>query len=132
MRVLKLSQKQEVPLFVKGQGIYFFDYNINDEKLSNTDAVFYFYNQSDTDGLEIKFTKTDVQVQKISEKTNYPNQNEKKSGLTPLVGAYYWFSLDAQNQVFYAGVGEARLETIIYSYKFVFGSGYTRSTGLGI
>ncbi len=56
MRVLKLSQKQEVPLFVKGQGIYFFDYNINDEKLSNTDAVFYFYNQSDTDGLEIKFT----------------------------------------------------------------------------
>ncbi len=122
MKVLKLSQKQEVPLFVKGQGIYFFDYNINDEKLSNTDAVFYFYNQSDTDGLEIKFTKTDVQVQKISEKTNYLNQNEKKSGLTPLVNAYYWFSLDAQNQVFYAGIGEARLETIIYSYKFIFGS----------
>lgn len=38
-------------------------------------------------------------------------------GLSDLSGAYYWFSIDAQNQVLYAGVGEARLETVIYKYK---------------
>ena len=31
--------------------------------------------------------------------------------------AYYWFSLDSQNQLLYAGVGEPRLETAIYRYQ---------------
>ena len=43
---------------------------------------------------------------------------KNNSGLSPLTGAYYWFSLDSQNQRFYAGVGEARLETAIYTYQF--------------
>jgi len=38
-------------------------------------------------------------------------------GLSDLSGAYYWFSIDAQNQLLYAGIGEARLETVIYKYK---------------
>jgi hypothetical protein len=40
------------------------------------------------------------------------------SGLTNKKGAYYWFSIDSQNQTLSAGIGEARLETIIYQYKF--------------
>jgi hypothetical protein len=39
-----------------------------------------------------------------------------KSGFTNASGASYWFSLDAQNQTLRAGVGEARLETQLYSY----------------
>jgi hypothetical protein len=33
-------------------------------------------------------------------------------------GAYYWISLDSQNQIIYAGIGEPRLETVKYKYKF--------------
>jgi hypothetical protein len=41
-------------------------------------------------------------------------------GLIDYQGAYYWFSLDSQNQTLYAGIGEPRIETVIYKYKFTF------------
>ena len=44
-----------------------------------------------------------------------PNNN---SGLTTAPGAYYWFSIDSQNQNICAGVGEPRLETLTYKYLF--------------
>jgi predicted metal-dependent enzyme (double-stranded beta helix superfamily) len=39
-------------------------------------------------------------------------------GLVKNEGAYYWFSLDSQNLCLYAGIGETRVENIIYSYNF--------------
>ena len=36
-------------------------------------------------------------------------------GISTHTGAYYWFSLDSQNQRLHAGVGEARLETAVYT-----------------
>ena len=33
--------------------------------------------------------------------------------------AYYWFSIDYQNQQLLAGIGEARMKTSIYRYKFL-------------
>jgi predicted metal-dependent enzyme (double-stranded beta helix superfamily) len=41
-----------------------------------------------------------------------------KSGLITTNGAYYWFSLDSQNQILSAGVGEARKENVTYKYVF--------------
>jgi hypothetical protein len=35
-----------------------------------------------------------------------------------LNNAYYWFSIDTQNQRICAGIGESRIDTIIYAYKF--------------
>ena len=43
-----------------------------------------------------------------------------KVGLVNNKGAYYWCSLDAQNQILSVGIGEARIETIIYKYQFEF------------
>jgi hypothetical protein len=39
-------------------------------------------------------------------------------GIIRLKGAYYWVSLDAQNQRISAGIGEARLENSTYTYTF--------------
>jgi hypothetical protein len=40
------------------------------------------------------------------------------SGLRNSDGIYYWVSLDSQNQRLQAGIGEARIENIIYKYEF--------------
>ncbi len=84
-----------------------------------THAHFCLMNNFDSDGLSVEFTKSRVIVKKISDQTEYFD-SENKSGLSGFSNGYYWFSLDAQNQMFYAGVGEARIETVIYKYKFEF------------
>jgi len=43
---------------------------------------------------------------------------QNTTGIVAKRGAYYWFSLDSQNQRLYAGVGEARMENVIYRYQF--------------
>jgi hypothetical protein len=40
-----------------------------------------------------------------------------KRGISNVTGAYYWFSIDSQNQRLYAGIGEPRKETIIYQFQ---------------
>ena len=44
-----------------------------------------------------------------------PNNN---TGISSHNGAYYWISVDSQNQTIYMGIGEPRLETAIYRYSF--------------
>ena len=39
------------------------------------------------------------------------------SGIVELHGAYYWISMNAHTQQIYVGVGEPRLETVIYQYN---------------
>jgi len=38
------------------------------------------------------------------------------TGLIHCRGSYYWFSLDSQNHLLYAGIGEPRLENVKYTY----------------
>jgi len=80
------------PFIVRGQGIFFF----------KPRTPFYLYNEDQTDGLLISdeklYRKTEVLIDKP--------------------GIVTWFSLDAQNQIVFAGNGEARIETAIYSYQF--------------
>ena len=98
------------PLLVKGQGVFIFNHTNKDSP-----CVIRLLNADQTNGLKIEFTLDHVHVNDIS--TNEPLIDPTNiSGLSSHNGAYYWFSLDSQNQRLYAGVGEARLETIIYSY----------------
>lgn len=84
-------------------------------------------NADETNGFVVEFTDKKVNVYEIQSLRPYldPNNNE---GLSNHPGAYYWFSLDSQNQRLYAGVGEARLETAIYKYEFPAASATTPSS----
>ena len=101
-----------IKLLVHGQGVFIF---------KNTDntipCILYFYNKDNSDGLKVEFTKNSVKVNRISNQEVLLDKNNKE-GLSDLKGAYYWFSIDAQNQKLYAGIGEARLDTVIYQYYF--------------
>lgn len=96
-------------LLIPGQGVVVIDQQ-NDACLEFT-----IMNACNTDGIRVRFTKDHVTVTRGSESYEDPTNS---SGLSPYAGAYYWFSIDSQNQCFFAGVGEARIETAIYSYTF--------------
>ena len=104
-----VGAEKTFPLLVHGQGVFIFT--------ATETASFTIFNADKTEGLSVEFSKDDVSVvsKPSGEVLSDPNN---KSGLVDNPGAYYWFSLDAQNQLLYAGVGEARLETVIYTYKF--------------
>jgi hypothetical protein len=99
------------PFPVHGQGVFVF--NHVDKAAA---CVFVLVNAEQTNGLRVEFTATGVAVCEAASLKPLVDPNNK-SGLSGHAGAYYWFSLDSQNQRLYAGVGEARLETAIYSYK---------------
>ena len=65
----------------------------------------------------VEFTSKTVFVKNI-ESHVILNDPSNEKGLTDKKGAYYWFSIDSQNQILSAGIGEARLETIMYQYAF--------------
>ncbi len=98
-----------VQLSVHGQGVLFF--NASDScKLTFCDL-------SGTPGLCVHFTENSVLVNLLPSNEPLVDPTNTK-GLVKQQGAYYWFSLDSQNQRLYAGIGEARLETTIYSFQF--------------
>jgi hypothetical protein len=107
-----LSEKiSKVNLIVHGQGIFLF------ETSTPFTCTFTFYDESKSSGLKVQFSLNSVLVNEIpSNKPLIDTYNAK--GLTNNHGAYYWFSLDSQNQTLYAGIGEPREETIIYQYAF--------------
>ena len=95
---------------IAGQGVFVFEYI---DKENPTE--FTIMNHSTTDGIKVSFTHDHVTVSRGNE---IYEDVKNHSGLSPYTGAYYWFSLDSQNQRFFAGVGEARIETAIYSYQY--------------
>jgi len=103
---------------IKGQGVYVFTSSSNAN--TNTRAVtLELCNKIENDSLLVTFSEKSVLVTRKSSGEKYEDPSNN-TGLVDLPGAYYWFSLDAQNQIFYAGVGEARIETVIYKYAFSF------------
>lgn len=97
---------------IAGQGVFLFN-TIKDI----SSYTFQFTTSDKSNGLNIEFTKDHVLVTEIKSLKPFNDPNNKQ-GLSTHSGAYYWFSIDAQNQRLYAGIGEARLETMIYSYTF--------------
>ena len=99
-------------LIIKGQGVFLFE-----QKDITKSCIFTIVSADKKTSLKVVFTKSAVVVKNMQTNEPYIDTANTK-GLSSLSGAYYWFSLDAQNQQLYAGIGEARLDTVIYSYAF--------------
>jgi len=105
-----LSCSQNINLIVHGQGVFIF-------KNESNECSFTIYNKDKSSGLRVHFTLDAVRVHELpSDKLLIDETNTH--GLTDKKGAYYWFSIDSQNQQLYAGIGEARMDNIIYEYYF--------------
>jgi len=71
---------------------------------------------SGTAGFVVNFTADKVLVNMYPDDEPLIDPNNTK-GVINVTGAYYWFSIDSQNQRLYAGIGEPRKETVIYQYQ---------------
>ena len=92
-----------VPFFVKGQGVFLFK---NPEK----HVKIRFTNKSQNNVLTMVI---EDHVRIYCDGQEYIDPNNEV-GVVHLPGAYYWISINAQTQQIYVGVGEPRLETMIY------------------
>jgi len=109
VKALRLkSDQSDIPLLVHGQGVFIFRQIAVDQS-----CMFFLYNHNQTDGFRVEIISDAVVVYRIYNNKPLIDPNNK-SGLDSHPGAYYWFSLDAQHQTLLCGVGEARLETVIY------------------
>jgi hypothetical protein len=75
------------------------------------------FNKDKSDGLHVSLNESEFVVTRLSNGNRFETQR-RTGGLCSKSGAYYWFSLDSQNQLLQAGVGEARIETACYTYQF--------------
>lgn len=101
---------QSINFIIHGQGVLLFN--------TSKDGDLYFYTKDHDDGLIISMSSNDMLVTRIKNADKYENQSTKKMFITKKSGAYYWISIDSQNQLLQAGVGEARIETACYRYQF--------------
>ncbi len=107
-----LKNVKNAKLLVHGQGVFLFT-----NQDTTASCTFTLMNSDATNGLKIQFTTSNVLVQGIQNPELLKDPSNKQ-GLVNLPGAFYWFSLDSQNQVLSAGIGEPRKETAIYTYRF--------------
>lgn len=100
----------ELNLIVHGQGVIVFE--------SSDCCSLSFLDNTNSTALRIYFTDTSVYAN--MEPNNEPliDKTNSKGIMKNVKGAYYWVSIDSQNQRICAGIGEARQENIIYFYKF--------------
>ena len=102
----------QIDLLVHGQGVFLF----NNDNTTNL-CTFVFHDLKKENGILVEFANEAVNVNRLPEGAWLDDPKNFK-GLTKKKGAFYWFSLDCQNQVLMAGIGEARIETAIYFYEF--------------
>jgi hypothetical protein len=100
---------KEVELIVHGECVFIFN--------AKEECTFTFYTRDKTDGLEFSLSSTEFVAKRIKTDSKF-ECHLKRGGLTTKSGAYYWVSLDSQNQMLHAGVGEPRIETARFSYDF--------------
>ena len=101
--------EQVIKLPISGQGVLLFN------NKNNGNIMFSFKNQDNTDGLSVQIIQNKIIVKRILTNEELIDNNNTK-GLTSAPGAFYWFSLDSQNQRLYSGIGEARTDTKTYKY----------------
>jgi hypothetical protein len=114
-KFITITRKEHViPLIIHGQGIFVF-------KVTSATSVnmFRIVDKTDKNGISVIFRQDGITVSRL------PNfepliDSTNTRGLSTLQGAYYWFSIDSQNQIIAAGVGEPRMETCVYNYHFDF------------
>jgi len=110
---VKLNKNNKsFPLIIHGQGVFLFS---NNDSYIHNPCEFYLMNKDETDGIKVTFGYNSLIIYRLS----LPEHIHKSDkGLIHVNEAYYWFSLDSQNQKLYAGIGEARIETTICSFSF--------------
>ena len=108
---LSAEDLADVPLIISGQGVFLF----TTISASSDSCSYSIMNAAQTDGIIVEWMSDKVQVMRSTSLIPYVDPTNSK-GLTDKKGAFYWFSIDAQNQRLYAGVGEARKETKVYEY----------------
>ena len=100
---------------VKGQGVFIFQ---NQEEY----IEFEFFDKHHNNILIIEIFKQEV-IMHINQSNKiyktYRDSNNK-TGSNTANCAYYWISINAQTQQIYVGIGEPRLETVIYSSQLEF------------
>ena len=101
-----------IPFRVKGQCTFIFKcFDITEP------CIIYLYDDSKKKGLKVVITLKDIKIYNINTDEEYLDINNT-IGLIHSHGAYYWLSLDAQNQFIHMGIGEPRLETLVYHHAF--------------
>ena len=110
-KVIKLTTPiNKVDLIVHGQGIIVFD--------ASGACCIDFFDSESTSGIKVQFTESNVLVNMYPSNEPLIDKDNKK-GIITQEGAYYWFSIDSQNQRLCAGIGEARRENAIYNFQFM-------------
>jgi len=111
-KVLQLSRTEsETSLILKGQGVFVF------RCVSDASSCSFTFSNKEDNGIKITMTPTSIYGSYCQSHESLQDP-DNKAGLSSNAGAYYWCSLDYNNQTIFAGVGEARLETALYHYKF--------------
>lgn len=101
------KSSDQANLIIRGQGVLFFD--------ASGPCTLIFLDVSGLEALRVKFyEKSIVSYMEPSGEPLIDTKNNR--GIVNQQGAYYWVSLDAQNQRISAGIGEAREENSCYSY----------------
>jgi len=109
-RVIKITKPvNEMNLIVHGQGIIVFD--------ASCTCCINLFDSDATSGLRVRFTDSNVLVNMLPSNEPLIDKDNAK-GIITQDGAYYWFSIDSQNQRLVAGIGEARRENAIYTFQF--------------
>ncbi len=111
-KVVLDDKKPTVNLIVHGQGVFIFQNQDNTKS-----SCFQLYSKDNKNGLKVEFNVDSVKVSKIPTNESFVDDTNNK-GLINKKGSYYWFSLDSQNQKLQAGIGEPRIENVIYTYQF--------------
>jgi len=108
-KALRITRPVEtVNLIVHGQGVVIFD--------AAGPCCLRLCDISGTAGFVVHFTAEKVLVNMYPDNEPLIDSRNTK-GISNVPGAYYWFSIDSQNQRLYAGIGEPRKETVIYQYQ---------------
>jgi hypothetical protein len=109
--IAKEDAGSPIPLIISGQGVFVFS-------TDSSACSFHFSDATGDHRISFDFSHKHIHAIQISN-----NKSKKlkcqtcKKGISKKPGAYYWVSIDAQNQQLYAGIGEARLETAVYKYQ---------------
>jgi hypothetical protein len=108
-KALRIRQPVEtVNLIVHGQGVVIFD--------ATKPCCLRLCDISGLAGFVVNFTADKVLVNMYPDNESLIDPNNTR-GISNVTGAYYWFSIDSQNQRLYAGIGEPRKETLIYEFQ---------------
>lgn len=108
------NKKNDIKLIIHGQGVFLFENPVN-----NCCCMFNVYDYKKQNGLRIELNETSVKINRLPDFVPLVDENNNQ-GLFNKKGAYNWLSIDSQNQRLYVGIGEARMENVIYEYIFSF------------